>query len=403
MNFRYVAVQSSGKVVEGNIEAENTAKVLEWMANQGFRPISIKAYAEMEKAGWRSYFSQSITTADKVFLTKYLALMLKMGTNLFSAIDILIADFDKPSVKALLMEIRENLSKGKPFYTTFIKYSKYFSSVFANLIKAAEASGNLERVFEDLSQSLEKEQELRSRIRAALIYPIILLAGAALILTFLVTFALPRIANIFIQGGVEPAGFSRIVFGVGLFLGRYVWVLLPLVLVSIFGAWILFSKTAFGQKLLVRVLYRLPVVRNLLRRIAVQRFASVLSSLLRAGLPMVDSLEITADAVGDEELKHCLLRISREGVSKGITVGDAFRRETYFPKVVTNLIAVSEKAGHMEEVLDTLSKFYASEIDSSIKALVSFLEPILLLGIGLIVAVIAIAIITPIYQLVGAF
>ena len=403
MNFRYVAVQSSGKIVEGNIEAESAAKVLEWMTNQGLRPISIKAYAEMEKAGWRSYFTQSITTADKVFLTKYLALMLKMGTDLFGAIDILIADFDKPSVRAFLMEIRENLSKGRPFYTTFIKHSKYFSPVFVNLIKAAEASGNLERVFEDLSQSLEKEQELRGRIRAALIYPIILLMGAVLILTFLVTFALPKIANIFIQGGVEPSGFSRIVFGVGLFLGKYVWILFPFVLVSIFGAWIFFTKTTFGQRLLGRIFYRLPVIGDLLRRIAIQRFASVLSSLLRAGLPIVDSLEITADAVGDEELRHSLLRISREGVSKGVALGDAFRRETYFPKVVTNLIAVSERAGHMEEVLDTLSNFYASEIDSSIKALVSFLEPVLLLGIGLIVAVIAIAIITPIYQLVGAF
>jgi len=403
MNFRYVATQSSGKIVEGNTEAESTAKVLEWMATQGLRPISIKAYEEIEARGWRSYFGQTIATTDKVFLTKYLALMLKMGTNLFSAIDILIADFDKPSVKALLIEIKENLSKGKPFYTTFAKYSKYFSSVFVNLIKAGEVSGNLEKVFEDLSKSLEKEQELRGRIRAALIYPTILLMGAFLILTFLVTFALPRIANIFMQGGIKPSGFSRVVFGVGLFIGEYVWILLPLIFILIFGAWFFFAKTVFGQRLLIRIIYRVPVIGVLLKRIAIQRFASVISSLLRAGLPIIDSLEITADAVGSDELKYALLRISREGVSKGVTIGDAFRREPYFPKVVINLIAISERSGHMEEVLETLSNFYASEIDSSIKALVSFLEPVLLLGIGLIVAVIAVSIITPIYQLVGTF
>lgn len=390
-------------MVEGNIEAESAAKVLEWMASQGLKPISIKASASVEKGGWRAYFGQAITTADKIFLTKYLALMLKMGTDLFGAIDILIADFDKPSVKSLLIEVRENLSKGKPFYTTFMKYSKYFSPVFVNLIKAGEASGNLEKVFEDLSESLEKEQELRGRIRAALIYPIILLMGAILILTFLVTFALPKIANIFIQGGVEPSGFSRVVFGIGLFLGKYVWILFPLGIASIFGAWFFFTKTTFGARLQSRILYGLPVIGVLLRRIAIQRFASVLSSLLRAGLPIIESLEITAEAVGSEELRYALLRISREGVAKGVTIGDAFRREPYFPKVVTNLIAISEKAGHMEEVLETLSNFYASEIDSAIKALVSFLEPVLLLGIGLIVAVIAIAIITPIYQLVGSF
>jgi len=122
---------------------------------------------------------------------------------------------------------------------------------------------------------------------------------------------------------------------------------------------------------------------------------------LRAGLPIIEALEITAGAVGSEELKEALMRIAKDGIAKGLTVGEAFRRETYFPRVVTNLIAISEKAGHMEEVLETLSDFYSSEVDASVKILVSFLEPVLLLSLGAVIGLIALAVIVPIYQLVS--
>jgi type IV pilus assembly protein PilC len=402
MNFKYVATQVNGRIVEGNVEAERPAEVLDWMASQGLKPISVKAVGGVEARGLKLFFSQPITITDKVFLTKYLTLMLKVGTDLFHAIDILIADFDKPAVKALLIEIRENLSKGKPFYATFVKYSRYFSSVFINLIKAGEASGSLEKVFEDLSVSLGKEQELRNRVRAALIYPIILLTAAFFILILLVTFALPRIARVFLEGGIKPPPFSRLVFSVGLFLGKYVWLIFPVIIVSVIASWYFFSRTTTGRKLVGQLLLRLPIVNILIKRVALQRFASTFSSLLRAGLPLIEALEITADAVGSEELKSSLLRISKEGITKGLTVGDAFKREPYFPKAVTNLMAISERAGHMEDVLETLSDFYSSEIDSSLKILVSFLEPVLLVLIGLVVAVIALAIITPIYQLVSS-
>ncbi len=403
MNFKYTAAQPNGKIIEGTVEAKTGAEVLEWIAGQGLRPISIKAIEGFAPSGARGIFNQPITVTDKVFLTKYLALMLRVGTDLFHAIDILVADFDKPAVKALLIEIRENLSKGRPFYTTFAKYPKYFSSVFVNLIRAGEASGNLDKVFENLSVSLEKEQDLRGKIRAALVYPVILLLSASGILFLMVTVALPKIAKVFLQGGIQPPGFSRVVFGVALFLNKYIWIIFPLLIVGGFGVWYFFSRTALGKKIMARILGRLPVVGVLIRRIAIQRFSSTFSTLLRAGLPILEALEITADAVGSEELRDALLRISREGVVKGLTVGDAFRREPYFPKVVINLIAISEKAGHMEEVLETLGDFYSSEIDSSVKTMVSFLEPVLLLFIGLIVAIIALSVIMPIYQLTTVF
>jgi len=399
MRFHYIASEPGGRVIEGDLEAQGPAEVLEWMASQGLRPVSVKAMGGVEKKGLRGMFSQSINVADKVFLTKYLALMLKVGTDLFKAIDILIADFDKPVIKSLLIEVKDSLSKGQPFYGTFTKYPKYFSPVFVNLIKAGEASGNLEKVFDDLSESLEKEQIIRGKIRGALIYPIVLVSLSMLILFLLVTFALPRIAEVFLSGGVEPPAFSKIVFAIGLFLGNNVYIIAPLIILTIVSLWYFFAKTIAGKRVMSRILNKTPIISNILYRLALQRFASTLSSLLRSGMPILDSLEITADSVGHAELGTALLRISREGISKGLTMGDAFRREPAFPRVVVNLIAVSEKAGHIENILDTLADFYESEIDASIKTLISFLEPALLLVIGFIVAIIALSIIIPIYQL----
>ncbi|MBI4094560.1 MAG: type II secretion system F family protein, partial [Candidatus Liptonbacteria bacterium] len=172
MLYRYTASDKNGVVSEGDVDAESLDSVLQHLAVKELRPISVQAVKE-EKIGLHRAFG-SIKISDKVFLTKYLSLMLKVGTDLLSAINILIADFRKAVVKNFLLEVRENLISGRPFYQAFERYPKYFSLVFVNLVKAAEASGNLQQTFEDLSTSLAREADLRGRIRSAAIYPVVL-------------------------------------------------------------------------------------------------------------------------------------------------------------------------------------------------------------------------------------
>lgn len=383
------------------MDADSPQGVLQFLAGQEFRPISIKSVREV-KLGVRRLWG-GIKIGDKIFLTKYLSLMLRVGTDLLSAVNILIADFDKPSVRNLLLEIRDNLVAGRPFYQAFGHYPQHFSAVFVSLIKSAEASGNLQKTFEDLSGSLAREAALRGRIRSAAIYPVILLVIAFLLFAFISVFALPRVANIFEQGGIDPPVFSRVVFGIGLFFRDNIVVIVSLLTVLGGSSLYFFKKNVIGRRVVQRVLGRLPLLRKIYREIAIQRFAANLSSLMKSGLPIVHALELTAETVGAEDLKSSIQRISREGLSKGLTMGDAFRREIVFPRVVTNLIAISEKAGHLDEILDTLSNFYTESIESSIKSLVAVLEPLLLMAMGVLVAVLALSIIVPIYQLTTTF
>jgi len=402
MKFFFRAVQQDGRVTEGIIEALTDTEALAQITRKGLRPLTLKP--ERRLGGIKRFFAgHKITTEDKVFITKYLSLMLKVGTDLFKAIDILIEDFDKPAVRALLQEIRENLEKGQPFFTVFARYPKTFSPVFISLIKAGEISGNLEGVFEQLSQSLEVQRELNSKIKASLTYPVILLIMSVLIFLLLVSFSIPKIANVFLSGGVQPPPFSRIVFSVGLFAGKNIWWILILLVGGAVGMVVFFTKNALGKHIAYESALRLPVIRRVIREISLQRFASTLASLLGSGIPIIEALEISASSTGMPELKNALQRIAREGILKGLTVGEAFKREPVFPKVVSNLVAVSEKSGHLEEILGTLSKFYSSEIESSVKSLVSFIEPIMLVLIGVIIGAIALAVIVPVYQLTSTF
>ena len=400
MKFHYTASDAGGKLTEGDLDAQSPAEVLDWMVQRGLKPVSIKVSGVGAEKMVMGRLSKKITIEDKVFLTKYLSLMLSVGTDLFKAIDILVEDFDKPAVKALLLEMKDGLSKGQPFYTTFERHPQHFSTVFVSLIKAGETSGNIEKVLRKLSEDLERQWSLRNRIKGSLVYPIVLVVLSLVVLFLMVSIALPQIANTFVSGAVEPPLFSRVVFTIGFFFRDYMVLLLILFLASGFGAWI-FMKSVMGKKFISRMISKTPVVKDVIHKIALQRFASTLASLIRSGTPILKALEITADSAGIGTLRDALLRIANEGLAKGLTIGEAFRKEPYFPRVVVNLVAISEQSGHLEEVLETLANFYESEIDASIKTLVSFLEPALLVVIGGVVGLVAVSVIVPVYQLVG--
>ncbi|PIP30078.1 hypothetical protein COX26_00640 [Candidatus Jorgensenbacteria bacterium CG23_combo_of_CG06-09_8_20_14_all_54_14] len=400
MRFRYIASQPDGRIMESDLEAKDIPEVLSYLRGNSLTPVSV---IPIEKAQRWKLFQGKITITDQIFLSKYLSLMLKIGTSLLEAINVLIADFRKPAIKDVLLEIKSSLEAGKPFYTTFARRERTFSPVYVNLVRAGEASGNLEKVFEDLTDSLSKQKELNDQVKSALIYPILLLGGSVLILSFLIIYALPKISKVFVEGGFEPPLFSRIVFQVGAFLssnGLYILGFLVAVgAVSLFG----YRTSAAFKRFVVSIVTEIPLIREVILKIGLQRFASTLSALIKAGVPITEALEITAKAVGNPALREALIRVDREGLAKGLTVGEAFRRERVFPQTVTNLMAISERAGHLEEVLGTLSEFYIKEIDASVKSLVAVLEPVLLLFIGAVIGVIALAIIIPIYQLTTQF
>lgn len=402
MLFHYKAVDSQKRIKEGDFEAIDSATVLGYIASQGLVPITIKQVKK--KKGFNfSIGKESITLKDKVFLIKYLSLMLQVGTDLFKAIDILIADSVEGPVRRFLLEIRNNLEKGKPFYTSFEAHPEYFSLVVTNLIKAGESSGQLSQVLAKVSIDLEAESELTSKIKSSMTYPIILIVGATAVTIFMIMFILPKIGTVFTSTTAKIPTYTKIVLGISGLLNKYALIFIPLFVIVPVGAFLYLSKTIKGKKVFRNFLNKIPVARHLQENLALQRFTSVLSSLIKSGMPIIRALEITAQATGYEKYTNALMNISKNIGTKGLSIGEAFKQEGVFGGVLSNLIAVGEKAGHTGDILETLSNFYKSEAESSLKMLVSFIEPVLLVFIGAIVGGLALTMIVPMYQLVGQF
>ena len=403
MLFHYLAQDFKGRIKEANISQPNLKAALEYLTSQNLRPISVKPVTFESKKKGIVIFKETLTLTDKVFLTKYLALMLRVGTDLFSAIDILIEDFESGPARRFLLEIRTNLEQGKPFWYSFSKHPEYFSPVVANLIKAGETSGNLEITLSQVSQDLERERDLSSKVKSSLIYPALLLVASFVMILFLSTFAVPKLGTMFLSTGQKIPTYTKIVLGTGMFLNRYVYIVFPLALGIPIGLFFYFTKTKNGKKNFTKILEKIPVARNLMEKLALERFASVLSNLIRAGMPIIQAIEVTSTAVGNPKYEATLSRISKEYLAKGLSIGDSFKKDKVFPPVVTNLLAIGEKAGHTEEILNTLAAFYESEIDISLKTLVAFIEPAMLVILGVIIGGIALSLIVPVYQLVSQF
>ncbi|MGB9681083.1 MAG: type II secretion system F family protein [Minisyncoccia bacterium] len=407
MLFHYLAQDQKGKIREGHISQPNLKAVLEYLNAQNLKPLAVKPISFEEKEKKKGVLGllqkEKISLVEKVFLIKYLGLMLRIGTDLFSAIDILIEFFESGPVRRFLLEVRTYLEQGKPFSLAFEKHPEIFSPIITNLIKAGEASGNLEITLNQIAIDLERERNMTTKIRSALIYPVILLIASFLMIIFLVTFAIPRLGEMFLSTGQPIPLYTKIVLTTGLFLNKYIYIFLPLFLGIPLGLYLYFSRTKEGKKYFSDITSRLPVLKNLIEKMALFRLTSVLANLIKAGMPIIKAVEITALAVGHPQYESALKRISKEYLSKGLTLGESFRQEKVFPSIIINLVSLSEKAGRTEEVLFSLANFYEEEIDTTLKTLTSLIEPLLLLFLGLVVGGIALSLIIPVYQLVSQF
>lgn len=402
MLFHYLAQDKQGRIKEGNISQANLKLALDFLVTQNLKPISVKPVPYAIKKRFL-FFKETLSLTDKVFLTKYLSLMLKVGTDLFSAIDILIEDFESGPSRRFLLEARANLEQGKPFWYSFSQHPEYFSPVVVNLIKAGENSGNLETTLNQVSVDLERERNLTSKVKSALIYPLLLVVASFAMVIFLVTFAIPKLGDMFLNMGKDVPVYTRVVLTVGMFLNRNIFWVVPLMVGIPLGLFFYFSKTKKGKEMFNDLLERIPVARDLISKLALERFASVLSSLIKAGMPIIQALETTAKAVSYPKYEAALLRISKEHLVKGLSLGEAFKREKVFPAVVSNLLVIGEKAGQIEDILRTLAGFYETEIDVNLKTLVSLIEPVMLIIMGVVVGGIALSLIVPVYQLVSQF
>lgn len=406
--YNYKAVDKSGSIVQGEIKAASKKEALDELSKQGFLPIVVEESGSGEGRAALSTFYKvfsvfgGITTIDKILLARHLSVILKAGLGLAEALGIILADAKKPTVRKILEQAKSGVERGEPLSGVFADYPQYFSPVFVGLIKAGESSGTLDVALENLYNQLLRDYDLLKRVRMAMIYPLVLLVGSGGVIILMLTFVLPRMAKAFEGILQELPLITRIFIGISGYLSWSPTLTVSAFALIIVGGFYL-SRSARGKKILFDFFEQLPVSSELIKKLALARFSRTLQNLLAGGVGAIEAIEISATTIGNPMYTESLLEINKD-LKRGANLSDAFKsREDLYPSIFASIIMVGERTGTLEKSLETLSAFYDEEVDRLLKTLVALLEPLLIFIMGLVVAMVALAVLLPIFRLVRSF
>lgn len=343
----------------------------------------------------------SVPFVEKLMFTKHLSIMIKSGVPIYEAIDTLGSHAKSKYFRKILKNILKDIENGKSLYQALAKYPHVFDKFYTSLIKVSEESGTLEETLNFLSEQLAKDYALKKKIQGAMFYPGVILVAGVSISAFISVFVLPQLVDFFDALEVElPMPTKILLFVANLMKHQGV-----LIFASLFGFMFLFRiliSTNFFKPVWDKFLLFIPVLGKLIKYGQLARFCRNLATLIKSGVPITEGLKTASDTMSNEIFKRYLKRV-REDLIKGQSISASLEKRKFreIPPMMVRMIAVGERTGNLEEVLLYLDEFYEDEVDDLAKNLTTILEPILLVGIGAMVAFIAIAIIGPIYKVTG--
>lgn len=403
--FTYEAYNRDGVVQRGEYEGSSRDDIVAYLVKKEFTPVSIELMEGTKgaKGGLLALtLFESLTPVDILFLVRNLATMMKAGLSVLEALDILILDAANPMMKRILRETQVMVKNGQQLSKGFENYKKSFPPIFIGMVRAGELSGQLDKTLGELAQYLVKEYNLRSKVKSALMYPAILLVASTGVVGMLLIFVLPRLTKAFLSSGVALPFVTKFFLGISSALTYSLYIDLGVVG---FFVWFFtyFRKTVTGKKMFFWILMHAPVAKDLVKKVALVRFARTLSNLISSGLSAVESLQLSAQSIGNHSYTVALEFAITE-VKNGKPISDSLGRyPDLFPRIFISLLIVGERTGSLQSILATFADFYDEEVDNKLKDLTAILEPLMLMFMGILVGAIAVAIILPIYQLVGHF
>ncbi|MCF6277034.1 MAG: type II secretion system F family protein [Candidatus Magasanikbacteria bacterium] len=344
--------------------------------------------------------SVNLKHTELMLFTKYLNVLLGSGLTLDEALDILV-DQSSGSLKKILKSLQGNIRKGGTLSAGLENYPHIFSSVFINLIKAGESSGTLQNNLENLTLQMEKEYELRKKVKGALVYPVVVLSVAVIVMVGIIIFVMPGLVELFYSLKIElPATTKGLLWVSELFRDDYLTVIAFSITLFIFLS--VLKKLKFVKPILHWILLRLPVAGKLSRDTNLARLTRLMGTMLKSGMTLKEVLSISSQVLQNVRYKKVMKRVGKEVARGGTISGVLEKHKKMFPILATRLIKVGEETGTLDKMLVYVAEFYEQEIDGTTKNLSTLLEPFVILLIGGVVALLASSIITPIYKIIGS-
>jgi type IV pilus assembly protein PilC len=397
--FTYEGKTAQGQVTKGELEAVSDAAVRILLRRQGITPTRVAKKGaglsfELKLGG------NSVSEKELVVLTRQFATMIDAGLPLVQCLDILAGQQPNAFFKKTLTKIKEDVESGSTFNEALAKHPKVFDELFVNLVAAGEVGGILDTILNRLAAYIEKSMKLKKRIKGAMVYPGVIMTVAVGVVTVLLVFVIPIFAKMFADFGSELPMPTKLVIEMSNWLkSSIVWIILGSIGATVaFRQW---YKTPNGQKLVDKNLLKLPVVGDLIRKIAVARFTRTLGTMVSSGVPILDGLQITAKTAGNKTVETAIME-TRQSISEGKTIAEPLQKSGVFPSMVCQMIAVGESTGALDTMLNKIADFYDDEVDSAVGTLTALMEPALMVFLGVAIGGLVIAMYLPIFKIAGA-
>ncbi len=403
MLFSYKAKNEKGITVEGEIEAMSQDAALKLLSSQKMIVLSLEDSSK--KPFWRRQvnisFLNRVGPRDLVFFSRQLSVMVVAGLPLVEALSVLKEQTDNSYLKKVVESISKDVQGGLRFSSSLAKYPKIFDDFFINMVRAGETAGNLDEVLQYLADEQEKSFDLMSKIKGAMVYPIFVIATVVVVMVLMMTFVIPQLTEILTQSSVDLPLPTKILISVSdFFKDSYLLIIIVSIFLGVAVQALL--KTKKGKLFWGRIVLKLPVFGKLFQKFYLVRFTRSLSTLLVGGIPLTSSLKIVSEVVNNVVYKNIILQ-SIINVEGGDSMSSAFLDHSSVPPMLPRLMAVGEQTGKLDEILEKVSNFYSREVDSLLSKLVTLLEPIIIIFLGVVVAGMAVSILLPMYQLSSAF
>jgi type IV pilus assembly protein PilC len=400
--YFYTAKSLKGKSKKGTLEAKDIHQLAKKLREEGF--ILIKAEAEAEVAKKRKFeiplSFKGVSLTEKIFFTRNLRVMLASGISLPRSLHILAGQSKSKKLKTALLEAREEIAKGKNFSASLSKHSDIFSELFLSMVKVGEESGTLEEVLKILSEQMERENDLKSEIKGAMIYPAVIIFAMFGIGVMMLVMVVPQLAETFEELEIELPATTKLVIGLGTFLAEKWYLFILFLVLFVFIFWRVL-KTKKGKAVIDALLLKIPIISPIVGKTNSASMVRTLSSLISSGVPIVRSLEIVSRTLGNVYFQESIREAAKK-VRKGEKLSEALKPyQDLYPLIVVQMIAVGEETGETSSILAQLANFFEEEVGRATKNLSSIIEPVIMLIIGAAVGFFAISMVQPMYSMLG--
>ena len=395
--FVWEGKDSRGKTVKGDNEAPNAEYVKATLRRQGIRPIKVR-----RKPKPLFKFKRPIKSKDISFATRQLATMIGAGIPVASSIESLARGHENPSMQEMLTSIRLDVESGTALSDALGRFPIHFDRLYTALVSAGEQSGTLDILLDKIAIYKEKMEAIKSKIRAAMLYPSAVLLGAVVVGSILLIFVIPSFERLFQNFGADLPTLTRWIVDLSRWFTEWWWMFFMILVGSIVGIVFTYRRSVKMQFFFDRVVLILPIFGTVIRKAIIARFARTLSTMFGAGVPLVESLETVALATGNRGFSNGVIGIRNE-VSTGRTLEVAMAESNLFPSMVLQMVSSGEEAGELELMLMKVAEFFEREVDDAVDALASLIEPVMIVMLGVIVGVIVVAMYLPIFKMAAVF